>query len=344
MAASSAATVTRLACAARCAAGGTVRPGSTVRLRGTSLAQAEEVVFMGAPGDADNVVAETAIARRTSADVKVPLGAASGPVSVVDRAGAFSAPSVAPVTLDATPVPGAGVLELGVRAPRFVYDAAQPATLTYLVHGAAPVPFVVDLVRVDDGVPVAHWDLSAAPPEVPGRVTWDGLALGKVQRTGRYEFRATVNGAAQPAVGFDFLRDQFPILGKFTFGTGVAAFGGGRGHQGEDVFAACGTPLVAAHGGIVKFAGWQGRAGNYVVIDNEGTGTDYTYMHLRDAALVTTGTRVRSGQLIGFVGDTGDANGCHLHFEIWTAPGWYSGGRPIDPLPTLRTWAAAGRG
>src|SRR5262249_22201824 len=159
-----------------------------------------------------------------------------------------------------------------------------------------------------------------------------------VQRTGHYDFRVTVGGAVQPLAGFDFARDRFPILGKYEFGTGVAAFGGARNHQGEDTFSSCGTPLGAAHGGVVKYAGYQSRAGNSLVIDNEGTGTDYAYMHLRDPSLFPTGARVRSGQLIGFVGDTGDASACHLHFEIWTAPGWYSGGHPIDPLPSLKSW------
>ena len=58
-------------------------------------------------------------------------------------------------------------------------------------------------------------------------------------------------------------------------------------------------------------------------------------MHLREAALVDQGDHVYTGQLIGHAGDTGRADGCHLHFEIWTAPGWYSGGHPVDPLPSL---------
>ena len=45
-----------------------------------------------------------------------------------------------------------------------------------------------------------------------------------------------------------------------------------------------------------------------------------------------------SGQLIGYVGDSGDAQGCHLHFEMWSAPGWYDGGAPVDPLPSLQSW------
>jgi murein DD-endopeptidase MepM/ murein hydrolase activator NlpD len=61
-------------------------------------------------------------------------------------------------------------------------------------------------------------------------------------------------------------------------------------------------------------------------------------MHLRDASLVDQGDHVYTGQPIGFVGDTGRASGCHLHFEIWKAPGWYSGGTAIDPLPLLQAW------
>ena len=83
---------------------------------------------------------------------------------------------------------------------------------------------------------------------------------------------------------------------------------------------------MAARGGVVKFKQYHGAAGHYLVIDGERTGIDYTYMHLRDAALVNVGDRVRTGQLIGYVGQTGRASGCHLHFEMWSAPGWYDGG------------------
>ena len=61
-------------------------------------------------------------------------------------------------------------------------------------------------------------------------------------------------------------------------------------------------------------------------------------MHLKAPALVEKGERVRTGQPIGYVGDTGDARGCHLHFEMWSGPGWYSGGSPFDPLPDLLSW------
>ena len=65
-------------------------------------------------------------------------------------------------------------------------------------------------------------------------------------------------------------------------------------------------------------------------------------MHLRDArAGQDRRPRAAPASRSGSSAQTGDADGCHLHFEIWTAPGWYSGGAPIDPLPTLRSWLAA---
>jgi murein DD-endopeptidase MepM/ murein hydrolase activator NlpD len=319
-----------------------VRPGSLLRVRGKTLSKADEVVFLGAEGMEDDVSAQTSVRRRTSVDVRVPLGAAPGPVAIVDRNGAVSVPSVGPVALDPVALAAPPSVEIAVRAPRAYYDAAAPAAATYVVHGGAPVTVGVDVVRVLDGVVLTHWDVPAVAPEAVQRIAWDGTVGGIVVGDGKYAFRVTVAGLAPAAAPFEFFSDRFPILGASRFGTGVAAFGGARNHQGEDTFAACGTPLVAAHGGKVKYAGYHSAAGNYLVIDNEGAGTDYVYMHLRDVALVKTGDRVRTGQPIGFVGQTGRATGCHLHFEIWTAPGWYSGGAPIDPLPTLRSWLSRG--
>jgi murein DD-endopeptidase MepM/ murein hydrolase activator NlpD len=133
----------------------------------------------------------------------------------------------------------------------------------------------------------------------------------------------------------------FPIRGPHDYGESGARFGTGRSghsHQGHDLFAKCGTPLVAARGGKVQFRGYHAAAGHYMVIDGARTKTDYAYMHMTNRSPFRAGDKVQTGQRIGSVGDSGNARGCHLHFELWTAPGWYQGGSPIDPLRALRAW------
>jgi len=227
-------------------------------------------------------------------------------------------------------------------------DGARKASVAFALRGAESETIDVVLRREADGATVARWTAGVVAPGARQTVTWDGTAGGRVQPPGRYAFQVSVRSGGDGAVAaqapaseaFELLDHQFPVRGAHSFGTGAASFGGGRGHQGQDVFAACGTPLVAARGGRVKFKQFHSRAGHYVVVDGEQTGVDYAYMHLRDAALVDEGDRVRTGQPIGFVGDTGRASGCHLHFELWSAPGWYDGGSALDPLPRLREWDA----
>lgn len=133
----------------------------------------------------------------------------------------------------------------------------------------------------------------------------------------------------------------FPIRGRHDMGqTEINGFGGGRGHQGHDVFAACGTPLVAVISGTVQQKAYHSAAGNYVVLKTAG-GESYAYMHLRSASPLKAGERVSVGDRVGEVGDSGRATGCHLHFEEWTAPGWYTGGKAVDPLPLLKRLEAA---
>ena len=130
----------------------------------------------------------------------------------------------------------------------------------------------------------------------------------------------------------------FPVSGAHTFGGGFGAARSGHSHQGQDIMAACGTPLVAVSRAKVKFVSFQSLAGNYVVIRNKKLHQDYMYAHLAARASVTKGTVVQPGQQIGIVGQTGDATACHLHFELWAGK-YYRGGHPIDPIPYLQTYA-----
>lgn len=92
--------------------------------------------------------------------------------------------------------------------------------------------------------------------------------------------------------------------------TGISTF-----HQGIDLAASFGTPVLAAHSGEVVAADWLGGLGNAVVI-NHGDDSETRYGHLSQI-LVTPGQYVKQGTVIGLVGSTGMTTGPHLHFELW---------------------------
>lgn len=93
----------------------------------------------------------------------------------------------------------------------------------------------------------------------------------------------------------------------------VDAFGN-AGHRGTDIPAPEGTPILAAHRGTVLVSGWNDSYGNQVLLDN-GAGLSTRYAHMTQTA-VTAGEAVTAGQVIGYVGSTGDSTGFHLHFEV----------------------------
>ena len=93
----------------------------------------------------------------------------------------------------------------------------------------------------------------------------------------------------------------------------VDAFGN-AGHRGTDIPAPESTPILAAHSGTVLVSGWNDSYGNQVLLDN-GAGLSTRYAHMTQTA-VTAGEAVTAGQIIGYVGSTGDSTGNHLHFEV----------------------------
>ena len=116
----------------------------------------------------------------------------------------------------------------------------------------------------------------------------------------------------------------------------------GHIHQGQDVIAAEGTPLVSPVAGTVYWRAVQaGGAGHYLVIRGDD-GRDYVFMHLvAGSELVDKGDTVRAGSQIGQVGTHRRRPRPHLHFEIWP-DGWYAPkSQPIDPLPTSRPGRAS---
>jgi biotin carboxyl carrier protein len=246
-------------------------------------------------------------------------------------------------------------------------------------HGIARVRVRVVVVRLPSRRPVARMVPGWVKPGRPVNVRWPGnvrLRTGRyvvrlhvkdsrghtLRRSARYPGRARIvvraPKAAPPAVPAPAPvplmpapapspagPGVFPVAGRFDFGGADARFGAGRPghlHEGQDIIAVSGTPVVAPYAGIVSRTSYQsGGAGEYVVLD-ASDGRDYFFAHcIRRSTAVTEGATVSAGQQLCQVGNSGTASGPHLHFEIWNV-GWrIPGSYPIDPLPELRTWAGA---
>ena len=151
----------------------------------------------------------------------------------------------------------------------------------------------------------------------------------------------TVAGAAPVQV----VSGSFPVQGEWSYGGEGSGFGADRGthaHQGQDISAPRGTPVVTPRAGYVRWRAFQkDGAGHYLVVRGDD-GRDYVFMHLQSGSIaLAKEDPVTADQPIGAVGSSGRSSGAHLHFEIWPC-GWYvKGCSPIDPRPDLDAWSGA---
>jgi murein DD-endopeptidase MepM/ murein hydrolase activator NlpD len=358
--------VAKVSCLRKCASKHRARGGSVIKVVGSELAGVSQLTYMGSYGRGDDVTVKVRAGSDSRVQSRVPLGAVTGPIALTTAAGARSAPSKALLILpplppepnpELSPVPGPRVsgapsIETGTSRTKAFVDARPGVKFSFRLSGASAAALKVELVSAADGAVVKTWTPRDVPANQVQTISWNGVLGRKTAKPGRYSFRLTAASAdgseARSSQSGDVQRDAFdlydhifPIRGPHDFGNSGARFGSGRAghtHQGQDTFARCGTRMVAARGGRVKFKQYHSAAGNYIVIDGDGTEVDYVYMHLDQPSPFSPGDRVYTGQTIGAVGDTGNAEGCHLHFEMWSAPGWYDGGRPFDPLPSLQAW------
>jgi murein DD-endopeptidase MepM/ murein hydrolase activator NlpD len=134
----------------------------------------------------------------------------------------------------------------------------------------------------------------------------------------------------------------FPVYGQVSFTDSFGAFRADTGwHHGDDIFAPLGSPVLAAAKGVVFSVGWNTLGGNRLWLADR-QGNQFYYAHLSAySPLAVNGARVNAGDVLGFVGNTGDAISTpyHLHFEIHPVSllgKGYDG--VIDPTPYLMAW------
>jgi murein DD-endopeptidase MepM/ murein hydrolase activator NlpD len=261
--------------------------------------------------------------------------------------------------------------ELGARSKTNVAAAAEAErklrshTVEAFMHGSTDD--IMALVRADDPVQLGiarqmldsvidsdeevvdrHRDARAALDAEESELAVDLADVEERVRGLTEEHKSTLEATTADAQALDAYRRGaqvyvkgfvFPVMGPVEFidswgyprmtGTPSAHW-----HQGTDVFAAMGTPLVACESGTLERIGTASLGGNKLWVRGD-SGTEYYYAHLvAFASGIHDGMRVNAGDVIGFVGDTGNARGTppHLHFEIH--PG---GGDAVNPYPLLRS-------
>ena len=139
-------------------------------------------------------------------------------------------------------------------------------------------------------------------------------------------------------------RYVFPVYGPSAYGD---TFGAPRGdvpggwHHGDDIFAPLGAPILAAADGTVFSVGWNDIGGYRLWLRDSG-GNEFYYAHLSAyTTLAVNGRHVKAGQVLGFVGNTGDAQGTpfHLHFEVHPVSLLFLGyNGAVDPTKYLNAW------
>jgi murein DD-endopeptidase MepM/ murein hydrolase activator NlpD len=133
----------------------------------------------------------------------------------------------------------------------------------------------------------------------------------------------------------------FPVRSHVDWGEADARFGASRSghmHEGQDMFAPAGTPLVAIRDGRVVETGDDGGRGNYIAIWSPEVRHTFVYLHMLRPTPLEPGDEVRMGEHVGRVGCTGSCWGNHLHFEVRDGHG--TTGAPHDPLAMLERLAA----
>ena len=136
----------------------------------------------------------------------------------------------------------------------------------------------------------------------------------------------------------------FPVYGPSSFVDTFGAFRGdvpGNWHHGDDIFAPLGAPILACADGLVFSVGWNDVGGNRLWL-RDTKGNEFYYAHLSAfSPLAKNGRYVKAGEVLGFVGNTGDAAGTptHLHFEVHPSSLIFMGyDGAVDPTLYLQAW------
>jgi murein DD-endopeptidase MepM/ murein hydrolase activator NlpD len=165
---------------------------------------------------------------------------------------------------------------------------------------------------------------------IVGAQTWRALVAKKAAPAARPAIR-TARVAAAPRVSAPVTAGRVCPAPGASFGDGFGAARSGHSHQGMDLMGRRGMPILAIEDGVVIREGVQSNGALRIVLQGR-SGSKFYYGHM-SKDLVHAGSRVKRGQVIGLMGDTGSPGAVHLHFEFWKSGGESAA---VDPAPLLR--------
>ena len=245
----------------------------------------------------------------------------------IDRQRGALALTRRPIAVDTTPLRIRGTVGQGLYRSARASGAPMKAIQQYLAAIDSHLSLDGDILPTDQFDIVVAYKRSAGGESEVGQLLYAGLDRGGKPRTQLLRWK---EGQFVDPAGAGTERSAStvgPVAGRMTSGYGLRRhpiLGYARMHAGIDFGAAWGSPIYAVSDGVVSYAGRHGGHGNYVRLDHGGgLGTGYAHM---SRIAVGSGSRVRSGQVIGYVGSTGLSTGPHLHYEV------YRSGRTVNPL------------
>ena len=212
------------------------------------------------------------------------------------------------------------------RAAAFRYPVRTGQRIELAVRTPSPASLFLDVLEVTNDTTFRAVASADSTLQLSYEVERDGVHVLRLQSELLQNLSYELTVAAKPSLGFPVAGQSSRAVGSFF---GAPRDGGARSHHGVDIFAPRGTPVVAASDGVVS-ARTSSRLGGLVVW-LKAHGTNQYYAHL-DSQAVRPAQRVRAGDTLGWVGNTGNARFTppHLHFGI------YRFGRgAIDPFPFI---------
>lgn len=250
-----------------------------------------------------------------------------------DRALARAWIAAGRMAVDSAPLMAVPFEETGYIAPerpdargyRIAVRRGQLIEATFVLEGANAGPLFADLYEIgDSAAPSLAASADSGATTFSAEIGEDGEVVLRIQPEllggGRYSVRVRLLpllGFPVGGAGQDAIRSRF----------GATRDGGRRNHEGIDIFAPRGTPVIAAESGEATWVGDNELGGRVIMVRDARRNESHYYAHL-EAQLVSEGDVVRRGDTIGMVGNTGNARTTppHLHFGI------YARGA-VDPYP-----------